>query len=245
MGRVSRIARRWARPARRRGALGRGGSLGVSLPVRGRRSRVGRPSRPSRPSRPGRPSPGPPSGRRPFGRPSPRPPRPPGPPGPSRRSGRSPRSLRLPDPPRPFGARWEVTSASSAGGRATSSSRSGSWRVVRPGITWVISLPSNPVSISTLSTSPTVEPAGSVAASTTPLGWRAPAARQVKVRSSRALVSSMSIRRDIGMRPYRLAPGALAAWARTRDDPGHESRVVPSCCGRATGSAGLVVEAGQ
>jgi hypothetical protein len=58
-------------------------------------------------------------------------------------------------------------------------------------------VPSNSVSTSARKTSPTLDSPGSTAASSTPFGTRAPAARQVHVPSGRALVNSISILRDI------------------------------------------------
>jgi len=55
-------------------------------------------------------------------------------------------------------------------------------------------IPSISTSASTRSTSPTFDPPGRRLTATVPRGWRAPAARQVNVSSSLALVSSISIR---------------------------------------------------
>lgn len=64
--------------------------------------------------------------------------------------------------------------------------------------------------MSARSTSPTLVSAGRIEPANTPLGWRAPAARHVQVPSSRELVSSMSILRDIGMQTYSLDTGDLS-----------------------------------
>jgi|GEM_PF-4381433 hypothetical protein len=55
-------------------------------------------------------------------------------------------------------------------------------------------MPSISTSASIRTMSPTLEPFGSSDVATAPFGCRAPAARHVKVSSSRALVSSTSIR---------------------------------------------------
>ncbi len=60
-------------------------------------------------------------------------------------------------------------------------------------------IPSMSMSASARRTSPTLAPPGSTAASSVPLGWRAPAARQVHVPSGRALVSSISMRGIAGL----------------------------------------------
>ena len=78
----------------------------------------------------------------------------------------------------------------------TSSIRSGSARGPFGGRTARTEVPSRLVSTSARRTSPVLEPDGSSDPSTTPLGSRAPAARQVHDPSSRALVSSISMRRD-------------------------------------------------
>jgi len=63
--------------------------------------------------------------------------------------------------------------------------------------TAVTKMPSSSKSASALKTSPTAAPDGSRVPSTEPRGWRAPGARQVHDPSSRRLVSSMSIFRDM------------------------------------------------
>ena len=76
------------------------------------------------------------------------------------------------------------------------------------GVTDVIVMPSTSKSASAATTSPTLASGYSSEDATTPLGWRAPAARQVQVPSSRALVSSTSILRGIGLPSYRTFGGA-------------------------------------
>ena len=87
----------------------------------------------------------------------------------------------------PAGTRARRAAASAARGRASRDRR-------RPTSTL---MPSSSCSTSTLSSSPTLAPLGRIAPSSVPRGWRAPAARHVQVPSSSALVSSMSIRRDM------------------------------------------------
>jgi hypothetical protein len=65
------------------------------------------------------------------------------------------------------------------------------------------SIPSNPVSTSARSTDPTSWFSGTNDPSTTPLGWRAPAARHVHDPSPLLLVNSISIRRDMRRTRYR------------------------------------------
>jgi hypothetical protein len=55
-------------------------------------------------------------------------------------------------------------------------------------------IPSSSTSTSARTTSPTLTPEGRSDPSRLPLGWRAPAARQVQLPSGRELVSSISIR---------------------------------------------------
>ena len=70
-------------------------------------------------------------------------------------------------------------------------------------------MPSMSFSVSTRSWSPTDAPAGRIEPSRTPRGSRAPAARQVHEPSGAELVSSISMRIDIGVPPYRVAPFRL------------------------------------
>ncbi len=88
-----------------------------------------------------------------------------------------------------------------------------------------MSFPSSPVEISTRNVSPTPAPEGRVATATSPFGWRAPAARQVKVASSRRLVSSISILRDIVTRPYRFGPLGTEPNRRVVDSDGRRHLV--------------------
>ena len=88
------------------------------------------------------------------------------------------------------------------------------------GSTEVTSLPSRPVSTSARSTSPTEVASGSRPPSSTPLGCLAPAALQVQVPSSRVLVSSISIRRDISRPPYSRPPHDLTVRSASASDRG-------------------------
>ncbi len=65
-----------------------------------------------------------------------------------------------------------------------------------------ISIPSSPTSTSARRTAPTMLAVGTRALSTVPLGWRAPAARQVHDPSAAWLVSSTSMRRDMRRTRY-------------------------------------------
>ena len=150
-----------------------------------------------------------------FPRPSPRPPSP----LPSLRP--PPRRLRSPLPPRPLGASWVVTSGSSRPDPRISRVWA-SLRGALSGSTEVISIPSTMNSASTRSTEPTAAPSGRSEPSMSPLGCLAPAARQVQDPSGRALVSSISRRRDIGASRY--SGGALCPKARA----GGLSRVHPT-----------------
>ena len=74
-------------------------------------------------------------------------------------------------------------------------------------------VPSRSVSTSARRTSFTDAPEGTTEDSTTPFGSRAPAARHVQVPSSRLLVSSISMRRDIGAIRYLFgSPVTLPTW---------------------------------
>ena len=70
--------------------------------------------------------------------------------------------------------------------------------------TAMISRPSSPPSASALSTEPIAAVSGTRSPLTSPLGWRAPAARHVQVPSGRWLVSSISSRRDTAHKATRL-----------------------------------------
>ena len=182
---------------------------------------TGRSPRAPRPSRPSRPSPSPvrrPPGRRGPLLPAPRPPARAGPPaarsaaGPSLRrpplrsfrsspSPSSRRRLRLADP----GARMTETSGARRGVPTTSirPSRCSGERVGLAEISEMTSIPSRPVSISARRMAPVVSPSGTSAPSSTPLGCRAPAARQVHEPSAILLVNSISMRRDMRRTRYR------------------------------------------
>ena len=180
----------------------------VDVGATGRSPRAGRPS----PS-PGRRAPGrrgPPAPR--GGRSPPRSSRRPSPSGPRRfppprRSPRSPRSpsssrsrRRLLEP----GARMTETSGARLGVPLTSM-RPSVFSGERAGFAEAsdrISMPSRPISTSARNTAPTASPGGTRAASTVPLGWRAPAARQVHDPSPDWLVNSMSILRDMRRTRY-------------------------------------------
>jgi len=197
------------------GATGRSPRAGLPSPSPGRRlpGRRG-PVLPPGPPGPPRPPPAaPPPGPEPPG-PPPGPPPPGPPPGRSprcpprlgRRSSRSSpsssrRRERLPDP----GARITETSGARLGVPTTS---------IRPVVfsgEWVgltaerakTSIPSSPWSTSARSTEPTSWSSGTNDPSTTPLGWRAPAARHVHDPSPLLLVNSISIRRDMRRTRYR------------------------------------------
>ena len=165
---------------------------------RGCRSRAGRsrvcgsrgfPSRPSAPGpEPGRPRPPSPRGRAPP---------PPGAPRPSRRSPSQvsrPRPRRSSLPTSAVVTGWKLPGA----GRIISI-RSGSRDRPLEGITATIVMPSNSKSASTRNTSPTRPWSATIDPGITPRGWRAPAARQVQLPSSREEVSSISIRRVIAV----------------------------------------------
>jgi hypothetical protein len=123
--------------------------------------------------------------------------------------GRSPRSLsRSPrsPPERLCVASWVVTVAVT--GRSSNSIRLGSDPSgPRGGSTDMTVMPSMPKSASARTTSPTLAPLYTSAASSAPRGFSAPAARHVQVPSGRALVSSISIRRATAPR-YNFAAGA-------------------------------------
>ena len=183
----------------------------VDVGATGRSPRAGRPSLSPGRRAPGRRGPPPPRGGRSPPRSSPRPsPRlSPGPgPGPRRlpprRSRRSPSSSRsrrrLSEP----GARITDTSGARFGVPFTSM-RPSVFSGERAGFAEVserISMPSRPISTSARSTAPTASPAGTRAASTVPLGCRAPAARQVHDPSPALLVNSMSMCRDMRRTRY-------------------------------------------
>ena len=180
-GNAASAAFRCVRPARSRLALGFGSGAGdvgrfgwwARVPLFRRASCDPSPSARGLRSRDGRPSRFSPS--------------------PSRRGLRSRRS------PRPFGASFVVTSGSSSRrGVPTTSMRSGSLRAPFGGRTAMMSMPSIMKSASARTTSPTFAPAKSSEPLSSPFGNFAPAARQVQVPSSRVLVSSTSMRRDIG-----------------------------------------------
>src|SRR5205814_10284129 len=89
-----------------------------------------------------------------------------------------------------------VTDALTSGpsGLAIISRRSGPADLVLGCETDVTLMPSMFCSASARMTSPTLAPSGRSLPSSTPLGWRAPAARHVQVPSPRELVSSISSR---------------------------------------------------
>ncbi len=123
---------------------------------------------------------------------------------PSRRSRRGPRGPSL----RPPGARcW--TTGSNVASDGNSSRRPTRSDFSFGGTTDTTRMPSMSFSVSTRSWSPTDEPAGRIDPSRTPRGSRAPAARQVQEPSGDELVSSISMRIDIGVPPYRLVPCRL------------------------------------
>ena len=205
----------------------------VEVGVTGRSPRAARPSPspgrrpagrrgPLLPPGPPRPAPGaPPPGPEPGPAPGPplwRSPR--GPPRPGLRADRSSpspspsssrRRVRFPDP----GARMTETSGARRG-VPTTSIRPVAFSGERAGLTAVserISIPSRPVSISARNTDPTASFSGTRDASTTPLGWRAPAARHVQDPSPPLLVNSISIRRDMRRTRYRARhPGPCSAF---------------------------------
>lgn len=184
---------RWVRRARSFFGLGRDGTSG-----RGRRTGRSRlaPSRLRSPSPD--PGEGPPRGRAGA---SPRPA------GVWRRGGRSaPLGPEPPRPPRSLAV--EVTSGSSRP-EPTISTRSGSRRAPLGGNTVVTVMPSMSTSASARTTSPTPTPGGRSFPSRTPLGWRAPAARQVHVPSVRSLVSSTAMRGDTGQHAIASESGTL------------------------------------
>lgn len=123
----------------------------------------------------------------------------------SRRPPRSPRVSR-----RAFGVRVVVTSGPPP--PPSSSRRSLGSARARGLNTAVISSPSSPPSASTLKTDPTAALSGTRSPETSPLGRRAPAARQVQVPSSRWLVSSISSRRDTAHKATR--PAAPSRYRR-------------------------------
>ena len=94
-----------------------------------------------------------------------------------------------------------------------------------------ISMPSSPTSTSARNTAPTASPGGTRDASTVPLGWRAPAARQVHDPSPVWLVNSMSIRRDMRRTRY------LAEAAGPVPGPGRSSRNMGADVRRSAGAA--------
>ncbi len=225
----------------------------VDVGATGRSPRAGRPSLSPGRCPPGRRGPPAPRG----GRSPPRSSLRPSPPGPGprrlppRRSRRSPSSSRsrrrLSEP----GARITDTSGARLGVPLTSM-RPSVFSGERAGFAAVserISMPSRPISTSARSTAPTASPAGTRAASTVPLGWRAPAARQVHDPSPVWLVNSMSMRRDMRRTRYlawRPSPmprrdGHPVTWARTsaglREPPGRTPPTVLRC-GRVTSPSG-------
>jgi hypothetical protein len=110
--------------------------------------------------------------------------------------------------PRPPGARcW--TTGSNFASEGSSSIRPTRSDFSLDGTTDSTRVPSMSFSVSTRSWSPTDEPAGRIDPSSTPRGSRAPAARQVQEPSGDELVSSISMRIDIGVPPYRLVPSRL------------------------------------
>ena len=117
------------------------------------------------------------------------------------RSRRSSRSRR-----RDFGARVVVTSGPSP--PPINSRRSEGAARTRGADTAMISRPSSPPSASALRTVPTDAVSGTRSPLTSPLGWRAPAARHVQVPSARWLVSSISSRRDTAHKATRLCGAA-------------------------------------
>ena len=212
-GRSASTAFRWERPGLRRFGFGRCGNSGGAVKL-GRLRRSGRGPRSGRVLPPGRSPPGrSPPGRSPPGRsvrggapsrrggaPSRRGRRSPA--GPSRRGGRSPRS------PRSRFANCWVTASNglSLGIRSRRPDFSALSLFVD---TARIVMPSSSTSASALSTEPIFEPSGRSEPSSTPFGARAPAARHVHVPSGRALVSSISILRDIGPQRYLVQAASL------------------------------------
>lgn len=79
-----------------------------------------------------------------------------------------------------------------------------------------MSIPSSVLAYSTLSWSPTLASDRRLPSSS-PFGWRAPALRQVQVPSGRALVSSMSIRNDMGGNATARPARSLHPDSRPRD----------------------------
>ena len=110
----------------------------------------------------------------------------------SRRSPRSPRSPR--PPPRPASC-WVTASNGFALGRISSSPDFSALPLIGAMLRTVV--PSSSASTSARRTSPTFGSPERIDPARTPLGTRAPAARQVHVPSGRALVNSISILRDI------------------------------------------------
>ena len=101
------------------------------------------------------------------------------------------------------------------------------------GTTPRIVIPSISTSASTRKTSPTFASSESTFASMTPFGWRAPAARHVKLPSPRTLVSSMSRRLDMLRSNYRLQQSLRSGTpARASAAP-----CAPSACRCATTSS--------
>jgi hypothetical protein len=197
------------------GATGRSPRAGLPSPSPGRRlpGRRG-PVLPPGPPGPPRPPPAalPPGPEPPAPPPGPPPPGPPPgrsprcPPRLGRRSSRSSpsssrRRERLPDP----GARITDTSGARLG-VPTTSIRPVVFSGERAGLTAErakTSIPSRPCSTSARSTEPTSWSSGTNDPSTTPLGWRAPAAPHVHDPSPLLLVNSISIRRDMRRTRYR------------------------------------------
>ncbi len=165
-------------------------------PSSGRRpSRRGR--RPSRPSRLSRPFCGRAGSRSRRGRPSSR----------SRRRSPGRRSLRPNS--------CVVTPGPSGRPEPMISMRSESARVLSLGAsTATMVIPSISNSASALRTAPALVPSGSRPPSSTPRGSRAPAARQVHEPSGRALVTSISMRRDTHSRYWSAADPVLGLVAR-------------------------------
>lgn len=135
----------------------------------------------------------------------------------------TPKLRSYPDRPDPLGRslrpRSVVVTGSCSRGVPTTSIRPGVVDLVRDGRTETIEIPSTSKSASTRSTSPTRGESGRSFVGTTPRGSRAPAARQVQVPSSRLLVNSMSIRRDmITVKLQRR--GGRHVTAPFRDGPG-------------------------
>ena len=145
--------------------------------------------------------------------------------GPSRRGGRSPRSPRSPRSLRSRLASCWVTPSNglSLGMRSSRPDFSAFSLVV---VTARIVMPSSSTSASAFSTEPILDPsAGSSEPSSTPLGARAPAARHVHVPSGRALVSSISILRDIGPQRYLVRAASLHRETRVVDANGRLTTV--------------------